>query len=62
METIVDFECVPSYSQKMFAQIISMEEIVIVPAYSFKAGTFVFQKVLSKSHSYISYIIYVISM
>jgi len=37
METIVDFECVPSYSRKMFAQIISMEEIVIVPAYSFKA-------------------------
>ena len=28
----------------MFAQIISMEEITIVPAYSFKAGTFVIYK------------------
>ena len=53
METIVDFECVPSYSRKMFAQIISMEEILIVPAYSFKAGTFVFQIVISKCHWFI---------
>ena len=41
-KTVIDFDCVPTYTRKMVAQIVDMEEIVIVPSYSFKAGTFVF--------------------
>ena len=30
-ETIIDFECVPTYSQTLFAQIINMDGNVIIP-------------------------------
>ena len=49
-ETVIDFDCVPSYTRKMVAQIVDMENSVIVTSYSFKAGTFEFQNVLSSSH------------
>ena len=49
-ETVIDYDCVSSYTRKMVAQIVDMENSVIVPSYSFKAGTFVFQNVLSSSH------------
>ena len=38
-ETIIDFECVPTYSQSLTAQIISMDDNVIIPQTSLKSGT-----------------------
>ena len=38
-ETIIDFECVPTYSQTLFAQIIDMDGSVIIPQTSLKSGT-----------------------
>ena len=48
-ETIIDFECVPTYSQSLTAQIISMDDNVIIPQISLKSGTmatFVFSKMI----------------
>ena len=42
METVIDFECVPTYSQKMVAQIVDMDENVIVHSTSLRAGTIAF--------------------
>ena len=38
-ETIIDFECVPTYSQTLHAQIIDMDGNVIIPQTSLKSGT-----------------------
>ena len=38
-ETIIDFECVPTYSQSLTAQIINMDDNVIIPQTSLKSGT-----------------------
>ena len=48
METVVDFDCVPTYTRKLVAQIVDMENSVIVQSYSFKAGTFEFGIRISK--------------
>ena len=49
-ETVIDYDCVPSYTRKMVAQIVDMENSVIVPSYSLKAGMIVFQNVISSSN------------
>ena len=40
-ETIIDFECVPTYSQTLTAQIINMDDNVIIPTTTLKSGTIV---------------------
>ena len=40
-ETIIDFECVPTYSQSLTAQIINMDDNVIIPTTTLKSGTIV---------------------
>ena len=37
-DTIIDFECVPTYSQSLTAQIINMNDNVIIPQTSLKSG------------------------
>ena len=37
-ETIIDFECVPTYSKTLVAQIVNMNENVIIPPTSLKSG------------------------
>ena len=37
-ETIIDFDCVPTYTQTLFAQIIDMVGNVIIPQTSLKSG------------------------
>ena len=38
-DTMIDFECVPTYSKAMAAEIVSMNDNVIIPRTSFKSGT-----------------------
>ena len=38
-ETIIDFECLPTYSQTLTAQVINMDDNVIIPQTSFKSGS-----------------------
>ena len=38
-ETIIDYDCVPTYSQTLAAQIINMNDNVIVSQTSLKSGT-----------------------
>ena len=38
-ETIIDYDCVPSYSQILAAQIVNMNDNVIIPETSLKSGT-----------------------
>ena len=38
-DTIIDFECVPTYSQTLHAQVIDMDGKVITPQTSLKSGT-----------------------
>ena len=37
-ETIIDYDCVPTYSQSLAAQIINMDDNVIVSQTSLKSG------------------------
>ena len=41
-ETIIDFECVPTYSKTLVAQVVNMNENVIIPQTSLKSGTIYF--------------------
>ena len=36
--TMIDFECVPTYSQTLAAEIINMNDNVIIPQTSLKSG------------------------
>ena len=38
-DTIIDYDCVPSYSQILAAQIVNMNDNVIIPETSLKSGT-----------------------
>ena len=38
-ETVIDYDCVPTYSQTIAAQIIDMNDNVIIPMTAFKSGT-----------------------
>ena len=38
-ETVIDYDCVPSYSQILAAQIVNMNDNVIIPHTSLKSGT-----------------------
>ena len=38
-DTIIDYDCVPSYSQILAAQIVDMNDNVIIPETSLKSGT-----------------------
>ena len=55
-ETIIDFECVPTYSQTLIAQIVSMDENVIIPETSLKSGTV--ELPLCIMNCYIPYVTY----
>ena len=37
-ETIIDFECLPTYSKTLTGQIIDMDNNVIIPQTSLKSG------------------------
>ena len=39
---IVDYDCVPTYSQTLVAQIVDMDDNVIIPETSLKTGTIEF--------------------
>ena len=38
-ETIIDYDCVPTYSQTFVAQIVNMDGNVIIPETGLKTGT-----------------------
>ena len=38
-ETVIDYDCVPTYSQTLAAQIIDMNDNVIIRQTSLKSGT-----------------------
>ena len=38
-ETIIDYDCVPSFSQVLAAQIVNMNDNIIIPETSLKTGT-----------------------
>ena len=45
-ETIIDYDCVPSYSHILAAQIVDMNDNVIIPETSLKTG------MIDRQHNY----------
>ena len=43
-ETIIDYDCVPTYSQTLAAQIIDINDNVIIPQTTLKSGTIAYHR------------------
>ena len=56
-ETVIDFECIPSYSQTLSAEIINMNNNVIIPKTSFKSGNIA---IIATSICYTQFAIYML--